>query len=203
MVRHPGRALAPEQVTRWLTAYWQREPLALHAVGFVGKSLRLEGRITELLALHADLPLPAGPHAKQLTIVMHMLDWEVLLVPGLPAAAVDQAVARVEWVLRSAEFEPGAKQWSREAVLHTLALGRLRQGRFAEVGELCRLVLAVPDLPAGSRATVVATVALARLAAGLPYQRALDEARSLDPHADLVAEAERTCKPRVSGTSRR
>jgi hypothetical protein len=189
MLRHPGSPLAPEQATRWLRAYWQREPLAWLVAGIVGKSLRLEGRITELLALHADLPLPSGPHARQLTVTTHMLDWEVLLVPGLPASAVDQAAGRVEWVLGNDKFQPPSTLWNREAVLHTLALGRLRQGRFAEAEELCRPALARPDLPASSRATVLATLVLARRAAGLPYERELAEARFLDRGADLVAEA--------------
>ena len=189
MVRDPHRPLEPEQATGWLKAYWDREPLALHAVGFVGRSLRLQGRIDELLRLFADLPRPAGPHVRQLTVTAHMLDWEVLMVPGLPANVVDRAVNRVQWVLRTAEFDPARGPWNREDVLHTLALGKLRQGRFAEAEELCRPILAVPDLPAVSRATALATVALARGAAGLPYEAVLAEARFLDPDADLVAEA--------------
>jgi hypothetical protein len=188
MARVPFRPLPPEQATRWLKAYWDREPLALYAVGFIGRSLRLQGRITDLLALHADLPRPAGPLARQLAMMAHMLDWEVLLVPELPAAEVDRAVGRVMGVLRNVEFE-SAKPWRREDVLHTLALGRLRQRRFAEVEDLCQPALAVPELPASSRATVLATVALARRAAGLPCDQELAEARFLDPDADLVAEA--------------
>jgi hypothetical protein len=189
MLRHPGRPLAPEQATRWLKAYRDRESIALHAVGFVGRSLRLQGRTAELFALYAGLPRPAGPHARWLTIMAHMLDCEVLLVPGLPAEAADRAVSRVERVLRPAEFTPDSPHWYREAVLHTLALGKLRQGRLAEAAELCRPILAMPELPATSRATVLATIALARRAAGLPYQAELAEARFLDPDADLVAEA--------------
>jgi hypothetical protein len=189
LARNEVRQLPPEQATRWLRAYRDREPLAWLAVGLIGSSLRRQGRIGELLALHADLPLPDGEHAAPRTRAAHQLEWEVLLVPGLPASAVDLAVGRVEWVLRTAEFKPGSLEWSREAVLHTLALGKLRQGRAAEAEQLCRPILAVPDLPAAARATVLATVALARRAAGLPYQGELAEARLLDPGADLVAEA--------------
>lgn len=181
--------LEPEHTTRWLEAYWEREPLALHAAGFTGRSLRLQGRIDELLTLYADLPRPAGPFVRQLTMTAHMLDWEVLLVPGLPADVVDRAVSRVQWALRTAEFEHIPEPWAREAVQHTLALGQLRQGRVAEAEELCRPILARPELPAANRATVLATVVLARRAAGLPYEAELAEARSLDPGADLVAEA--------------
>ncbi len=197
VVRDPYRPLEAQQATRWLAAYWQREPLALHAAGFVGRSLRLQGRITELLALYADLPRPAGPHVRQLTAVAHMLDWEVLLVPGLSAEVTDRAVRRVEWVLRNAEFEPADKAWTREAIVHTLALGKLRQGRLAEAEELCRPILAVPELAAASRATVLATIVLARRAAGLPYEGELAEARFLDPDADLVAEATKPASPKA------
>ena len=189
MVREPHRPLEREQATRWLKAYWEREPLTLPAVGFVGRSLRLQGRITELLALYADLPRPAGPLVRQLTVTAHALDWEVLLVPGLPANVVDRAVARVQWVLRTAEFDSAPKPWSREAVLHTLALGKLRQGRLAEAEGLCLPILATTGLDAASRATVLATIVLARRGAGLPYEAELAEARSLAPDADLVAEA--------------
>ena len=189
LVRHAARQLSPEQTARWLAAYWDREPLALHTVAVVGRSLRLQGRISELLALHADLPRPAGPRASQLRLGAHALDRQVLLVPGLPAKAVNLAVTRVEWVLRTAEFKPAGQPWSREVALHTLALGRLRQGRLAEAEELCRPILALPRPGPRSRATALATVALARRAAGLPYQAELAEARFLDPDADLVAEA--------------
>ena len=189
LLRHGARQLSPEQTARWLKAYREREPLALHTVGLVGRSLRQQGRISELLALHADLPRPAGPSASQLTVVAHTLDRQVLLVPGLPATAVNLAVARVESTLRTAEFKPAGQPWSREVALHTLALGRLRQGKFAEAEELCQPVLALPRPGAGTRATALATVALARRAAGLPYEAELAEARSLAPDADLVGEA--------------
>lgn len=189
MVRRPDRPLPREGADRWLRAYWERETLALHMAGFAARSLRLDGRISELLALHADLPRPAGQHVKQLTIVAHALDWEVLLVPGLPAEAVNRAVGRVEGTLRNAEFEPAPKPWNRAAVLHTLALGRLRQGRLAEAEAFSRAALAVPGLDPRSRATVLATIALAGRAAGLSYEGELAEARFLDPDADLVAEA--------------
>jgi hypothetical protein len=199
LVRREARQLSPEQTARWLKAYWDREPLALHAVGLIGRSLRLQGRISELLALHADLPPPAGPRAGQLTVAAHSLDRQVLTVPGLPAKAVNLAVARVEYVLRTAEFKPAGQPWSREVALHTLALGRLRQGRFAEAEELCRPVLALPRPGPGTRATALATVALARRTAGLPYETELAEARFLAPDADLVAEAMEPASAKVPG----
>ena len=55
--------------------------------------------------------------------------------------------------------------------------------------DLCQVALAGPEPSATNRATVLATIALARHALGQPYERLLDEAAALDPEADLVAEA--------------
>jgi hypothetical protein len=185
---HDG-PLQPERTTRWLAYFHEKETLAWAAAGFTGRALRREGRIPELLALHADLPMPAGPHVRRLTQVTHMLAWEVLLVPGLPPEAVDRAVSRVRWVLGNADFKPGEPGWYREAVQHTLALGRLRQGRYAEAEQLCRPILTLRNLPGDSRATVLATIALARQAQGQPHEQFLAEAITLARTADLVPEA--------------
>ena len=185
---HDG-PLQPERASRWLAAYYNKEALAWLGAGFIGRSLRREGRITELLALHADLPLPAGPQAAKLAETTHMLAWEVLLLPEPPLEAVDSAVTRVEWVLDNAEFKPGSADWTRAAVQHTLALGKLRQGQFAVVEAMCQPILAEWDLAACSRATVLATIVLARKAAGQPYEQLLAEAVALAPNADLVQEA--------------
>ena len=181
--------LQPERTTKWLVYYREKETLAWVAVGFIGRALRREGRIPELLALHADLPTPAGPHVHRLTQATHMLAWEVLLVPGLPPEAVEGAVSRVTWVLGATDFTPGDPVWYREAVQHTLALGRLRQGRYAEAEQLCQPILALPKLPGDSHATVLATLALARKAQGQPHEELLAEAIALAPSADLVPEA--------------
>lgn len=179
----------PERTTRWLAYCHENETLAWVAMGFIGRSLRREGRIPELLALDADLAMPAGPYVHKLTQAMHMLVWEVLLVPGLPPEAIGRAVSQAEWVLSTADFKPGDPAWSREAVLHTLALGRLRQGRYAEAEELCQPILAQTNLVPANRATVLATIVLARKALGQPYERLLAEAVALAPTADLVSEA--------------
>ena len=189
LVRDSDGPLQPERTTRWLAYYHENETLAWAAVGFIGRSLRREGRIPELLALDADLAMPAGPYVHELTQATHMLAWEVLFVPGLPREAIGRAVSQVEWVLSNADFKPGDPAWYREAVLHTLALGRLRQGRYAEAEELCQPILALKNLVPADRATVLATIALARKALGQPYERLLAEAVALAPAADLVPEA--------------
>ena len=180
----------PERTTRCLAAYYRKEALAWVAVGTIGRSLRREGRIAELLKLHADLLMPAGRLAQALTMATHQLAWEVLLVPGLPPDAAACAADRVNWVLDTAEFTSGnPARWYREAVLHTLALAKLRLGQFTEVEELCQSVLGLPGLPPENRATVLATIALARKALGQPCRQLLAEAASLAPTADLVSEA--------------
>ena len=63
-----------------------------------------------------------------------------------------------------------------------MALARLRQGRFAEVEPWCASSLA-SDLRPDDRATVLATIAMARRALGQPYEEPLAEAVALSPHA--------------------
>ncbi len=71
---------------------------------------------------------------------------------------------------------------------HTLALARLRQGRFDEVEPLCESGLAA-DFGPDNRATILATIVIARRALGRPHADLLAEAVALSPDADLVAEA--------------
>lgn len=66
---------------------------------------------------------------------------------------------------------------------------KLRFGRSTEVEELCQPVLKLPGLPTENRATVLATIALARKAQGQPCEQLLAEAVALAPTADLVPEA--------------
>lgn len=179
----------PERTTRWLAAYYQKDTAAWLAVSVIARALRREGRIADLLALHADLPIPAGPLANELSSATHGLTREVLLLPSLSAEAADLAVRRVEWVLENAEFKPGYVGWSRAAVQHTLALAKLRQGQFAEVEELCQPILAQRNLEPASRASVLATIALARKALAQPHEELATEAVALAPTADLVQEA--------------
>ncbi len=76
----------------------------------------------------------------------------------------------------------------RAAALHTLAVIRLRQGLPDRAEALCEQSLTVLLEPE-SRATVLATVAMARHARGRSGREALDEALALSPDADLVGEA--------------
>jgi hypothetical protein len=191
--------LQPERTTRWLAAFYAKETLAWLAAGVIGRSLRREGRIAELFALHADLPVPTGHFARGLILATHQLAWEVLLVPGLPAEVADRAVIRVQWVLDSEDIKLGEKYGlTREQVLHTLALGKLRQGHFAVVEELSQPALADPKVPAAyqatARATILATIALARHALGQPNAELIAEALALAPTADLVQEADQRIK---------
>lgn len=100
--------LQPERTTRWLAYHHEKEMLAWAAVGHIGRSLRREGRIPELLALDSDLEMPAGSYVHGLTQAPHMLAWEVLLVPGLPPEAIGRAVRQAEWVLSAADLVPEA-----------------------------------------------------------------------------------------------
>jgi hypothetical protein len=71
---------------------------------------------------------------------------------------------------------------------HTLALARLRQGRFDQVEPLCASGLAA-DVDPDNRAALLATLVIARRALGQPHADLLAEAVALSPDADLVAEA--------------
>ena len=97
---------------------------------------------------------------------------------------IDQAARRVQWVLANVPFDASTQP----AAEHPMALARLRQGRFAEVEQWCPSGLAT-DLRREHRATVLATIAMARRALGQPYADPLAEAVTLSPQADLVPEA--------------
>jgi hypothetical protein len=151
---------------------------------------RLASQADDLLRLHAQAwTLPDAPD-EELAEAVHYLSWKVLTFPGLPVHAVNLAAVRVEWVLRHID-EQGTEQDAhveRAKARHTLAVARLRQGRPAEVEPLCADALGT-DLKPGARATVLATVAMARHALGQPGREPLEEALALDPDADLVGEA--------------
>ncbi len=141
-----GVVVAAYQVSRWLTAYDQGDQLASIAAGAIAVALGKQGRTDELLRLQAGLPLPAGPFRRFMTHNAAAAAWALLLLPSMPPEAVDLAVARTRWVLANAEFPSGDPARSREAMLHTLALGYLRQGRFPEAEKLCQPALGLPDL---------------------------------------------------------
>ena len=133
--------------------------------------------------------LSKRPETELLTIV-HALSWKVVAEPGVPAGLADLAGTRVEWVLGHLDKADEDVRPRPRDVRHTLAVVRLRQGRPADARPLCADALAA-DLDRDDRATVLATVAMAKHQLSLPAsaRQALDEARALDPDADLVAEA--------------
>jgi hypothetical protein len=150
--------------------------------------LRRAGRIGELLELHAGFRVPDGPDAVEQARLLHSVEYYVLLVPGLSPQMIDQAARRVHWVIANYPFDADNGSLPRSAVEHTMALARLRQGRFEEVEPWCASSLA-GDLRREDRATVLATIAMARRALGQPYEELLTEAVALSPQADLVPEA--------------
>jgi hypothetical protein len=132
---------------------------------------------------------PDRPEA-DVTHIVHILSWKVLLAGDLPAEAVDLAASRLEWVIDHLDREHADQRTPLHAVRGGLALARLRQQRPREVQRLCADALAA-DLDADDRATALALVAMARHALLLSGREQLDEALALDPNADLVAEAVR------------
>ena len=144
-----------------------------------------------LLRFYAqEWSLPEGPETEFLNIV-HALSWKVVAKPDVSARLVDLAGTRVEWVLGYVEKKRDKEARPRPRdVRHTLAVVRLRQGRPADVRQLCADALAA-DLDRDDRATVLATVAMAKRQLGFPAsaRQVLSEALALDPSAELVPEA--------------
>lgn len=181
--RSPDWMSRPEAVDRFLAVYRAGLSGALRGHPYLAHVLRKSGRVWELPGVHAiQLSLSDAP-AADVPAQVHLLEWEVLCWPGLPAADVSLAAARMEWVLRHSPDPPPP------GIQNTLAVARLRQGRAAEVEALCAADLQVELKPA-QRATVLATIAMARHALGQDGSDLLREATALDPDADLVAEAE-------------
>jgi hypothetical protein len=154
--------------------------------------LRDLGHTRDVFWLHQlELPTPDSPKP-ELVHAVHYAEWVVASIPGLPIADANLAGRRLAWVLKHISGD------DRPAVMHTLAVVRLRQGLHAEVEPLCAEALAGSLEPA-ARATVLATIAMARHAIGLPGREALDEALALDRDAELVGEAvARLSKPTKS-----
>jgi hypothetical protein len=177
-------AMAPE---RMLALAGQGDLMARVGAGSIAAYLRRAGRVAELLDLHAGIvltrdELTAGPHAVALLDSMHVVEYNVLLLPGIPVDDIDIAAERVQFVR---DHHPSRDDHHLAAIEHSLALASLRQGRHKEVRPLCRAGLDA-SLPADNRATVLATVALARRARGKSYRGLLTEAVFLAPDADLV-----------------
>lgn len=158
-------------------------PEAVHRAGVLAAQLSGAGRLKDLLAVHDMVPTPSGTPTDAQIQVVHVIEYMVLTIPGLPREVADTAAQRVEWVCAH-EHHPEHQVAART----TLALARLRQHRFNEVEPLCADALA-GDLPPEQRATVLAAIVLARRAVGLYSEPMLAEARALAPEAALVAEA--------------
>jgi hypothetical protein len=188
----PGAKVPPELVDKWLAAYRDRTFIGLVTAWAVGRTLRKDGRVGELLQLLEEYPAPHGRLAPAMRHSMSCLAYEVALLPGMPPHVVNMAVDRLQRVMDAHDSVAARNDHvARAAVLHSMAVARLRQGNFGVVEQLCQEGLASRELSPRDRATVLATVALARRALGQPYETLLAEATDLDPEADLVAEASR------------
>jgi hypothetical protein len=179
----------PERTNRLLAAYRDLDPVARAGAGLIGLMLRDEGRIAELLELHAGFPLPSGRRTAELMSSMAVLEDTVACVPGLPADVYELAATRVQWLLDNYPYDGKDGASRRAAMRHTLAVVRLRQGRFDEVEPLCADSMADTSISVGDRAQVLATIALARRGQGQPYEDLLTQAVSLSPDEYLVKEA--------------
>jgi hypothetical protein len=188
-VNRASRAHSPDRTNRVLAAYREGDPAVRLNAHLLAMMLRREGRVAELLELHAG---SAAPDENKLDEAFRgsfvELEWTVLTVPGLPAADVDRAAGRLEALPR---FLSPDRQASLAAAL---ALARLRQGRFADVEPLCADALA-GELEPDKRAQVLATVALARQRLGQPCSELIAEAQRLSAGDDLAAEAAATRMP--------
>jgi len=185
-----GARLPPEVADKWLAAFRDRTFIGLAAAWAVGRTLRKDGRYSELLELFEGYPAPHARLARTMWNSVGSLAYEVALVPGMPPHVLDLAAGRLQWLLDVHE-SPATHddRAARAAALHSLAVTRLRQGKIQVVEDLCNAALAGPELSPANRATVLATIALARQALGQPCKKLLDEAAFLAPEADLVAEA--------------
>jgi len=182
-VNRHSRVLSPDRTNRVLAAYRDGDLAARLNAHLLAMMLRREGRVAELLEVHAR---SAAPDEKTLDEAYRgafvELEWNVLAFAGLPVAEADRAAVRLEQLPRFSR--PDRRVW----LAVTLALARLRQGRFTEVEPLCADALA-GELEPDKRAQALATVVLARRALGQPYAELLAEAQRLSPADDLVAEA--------------
>ena len=178
-------ALRPETVLR---AFHEGDPAARLGVGDIAVMLRQQGRIGELLDVHAGFGEPAGRNWRAQAWSLNVVEYELLRVPGLPPEVIDEAAVRTRWLVDNYPVKAKNDPVVRSAMEHTLALARLRQGRLDEVEPLCASGLAA-DLGPDIRATLLATIVLARRALGQPHADLLAEAVALSPDADLVAEA--------------
>jgi hypothetical protein len=185
MAAHLKAVLDPETLLR---AFREGDPAARLSVGTIAVMLRRQGRIGELLEVHAGFGEPAGRYWRAQAGSLHEVECSLLCVPGLPPEVIDEAAERMRWLMDNYPFKAKEDSQLRSAMEHTLALARLRQGRFGEVEPLCESGLAA-DVGPDNRATLLATLVIARRGLGQPHADLLAEAVALSPDADLVAEA--------------
>jgi hypothetical protein len=179
-------ALDPEAALR---AFRDGDPHARLGAGELARLMFHQGRTGELLELHAGFAkTPAGPDALDQARALQEVEYHVLLAPDLPLNVLDEAACRVQWAAAKHLLKEMKDPVDRAGLKHSVAVARLRQGRFAEVERLCAPTLAV-DVGPDNRATVLATIVLARRALGQPHGDLLAEAVALSPDADLVTEA--------------
>jgi Peptidase family M50 len=178
--------LHPEAVLR---AFRAGDSAARLSVGAIAVMLRRQGRIGELLDVHAGFGAPAGHNWRAQAQALHEVEFNLLCVPGLPPEVIDEAAVRIRWLTDNYPFKAKEDSELRSGMEHSLAVARLRQRRFAEVEPLCGSGLAA-DFGPDNRATVLATIVIARRALGQPHADLLAEAVALSPDADLVAEAQ-------------
>jgi hypothetical protein len=177
--------LHPEAMLR---AFREGDPVARAGAGSIAVMLRRQGRIGELLDVHAGFGAPAGRYWRAQARSLHDVEYNLLCVPGLPPQVIDEAAVQARWLVDNYPFKAKEDSVLRSSMEHTLALARLRQARFAEVEPLCASGLAA-DVGPDNRATILATIVIARRALGQPHADLLAEAVALSPGADLVAEA--------------
>jgi hypothetical protein len=178
----------PDAADRLLAGCRSGAPQALRCFSALAALLSAAGRTGDLLWLHRlPLSLPGEPTPAHVAAI-HQMEWLILTLPSGPDG-VDSGLSdtRLRWALQ----HTGADD--RTAMLHTLAVSLLRQGRHAEVEPMCAEPLAASLAPA-QRATVLATVAMARHALRARCRDALAEALELDPAAALVGEAASECE---------
>lgn len=178
----PGWRNRPDAADRLLRGFRQDAPSALRRWPTLVIMLSAAGRTEDLLWLHRrNLTLAQSPEP-QAVLVVHHAEWVMAARASLRKKDADLAAKRLGWVLQHSD------QDQRPGAMHTLAVLRLRQGRPAEVEPLCAEALAA-GLEPRQRATVLATVAMARHATGVSGRELLDDALALDPDAELVDEA--------------
>jgi hypothetical protein len=120
---------------------------------------------------------------------MANLEDTVACVPGLAADVYELAATRVQWLLGNCSYDGKDGAMWQAATRHTLAVLRVRQGRFDEVEPLCADAMADTSISVSARAQVLATIALARRGQGQPCQDLVTQAVTLSPDEYLVQEA--------------